>query len=317
MTNPQRYSPVLASQRAFQAVAETLPDAIVVGDAAGLISYLNPAAERMFGFAPGEGLGESLTVRMPQRFRAAHVAGFARFAETGDPRLVGTTVELVGVRRQGGEFPIELSLSCWESAGARFFNAIIRDLTERKQLEQRLIELTRTDPLTGLPNLRAFRERLELAIADASRGRKFALVMADIDHFKVINDTHGHQVGDRVLVAIADAMRTRARKNDLVARYGGEEFVLILADVDEALAVHVAESFRERIAAIPDPARVTASFGVCAYTETLGNADALIRAADTALYRAKREGRDRVVAYGGERHGSPCDPDTDSVTVEE
>ena len=301
VTEPRRYSPVLASQRAFQAVAETCPDAIVVGDASGLISYLNPAAERMFGFEPGGAHGEPLTVLMPQRFRAAHDAGFARFAETGDARIVGSTLELVGLRRAGGEFPIELSLSCWEAGGARFFNAIIRDLTERKQLEARLLELTRTDPLTGLPNLRAFLERLELALADASRGRRFALAMADIDHFKLINDTHGHQVGDRVLVAIAEVMRQRARKNDLVARYGGEEFVLVLADVDEPLAVHVAESFRERIASIKEPACVTASFGVCAYTEELGTADALIRAADTALYRAKRDGRDRVVAYRGER----------------
>jgi diguanylate cyclase (GGDEF)-like protein len=158
-----------------------------------------------------------------------------------------------------------------------------------------------TDELTGLPNRRTLRERLELLSAEAARGRRFTVAIADIDHFKRVNDTHGHGVGDQVLVAVGRALRAAIRRSDLAARTGGEEFCVIQTDVDVALMQLLTERLRAAIAAIHEPLAVTASFGVC-HSSVATDPEAILEAADAALYRAKRSGRNRVViADGSER----------------
>jgi two-component system, cell cycle response regulator len=163
--------------------------------------------------------------------------------------------------------------------------------------------LATTDPLTSLANRRNFMERLALELSRSRRyDDRLALVLMDVDHFKEVNDAHGHLEGDRVLVAIArDALGPALRTVDLAGRYGGEEFAVLLPSTDLDGAVVVAERLRERVARIevegPGGRHITASFGVAAFPEV--EADdivGLIRAADEALYRAKAEGRDRVVA---------------------
>ncbi|HET7292368.1 MAG TPA: PAS domain S-box protein [Vicinamibacteria bacterium] len=120
----------------FRALAETARDAIVSADDEGSMTYLNTAAERMFGFAPGEAHGRPLTELMPERFQEAHRRGLARFLATGEARAIGRSLELIGRRRGGREFPIELSLASGHAAGRRFFTAIIRDLEERRRIEE-------------------------------------------------------------------------------------------------------------------------------------------------------------------------------------
>ncbi|HVM54361.1 MAG TPA: PAS domain S-box protein [Acidimicrobiales bacterium] len=124
----------------IEALIDAVPDAIITADASGRIVSWNPAAERIFGYSAVEVVGQSLTVLIPERFQAAHSEGLARVAAGGDPRVIGTTVELVGVRRGGAEFPIELSLSTWTVEGARYFGGIIRDTTERTRLTAELAE---------------------------------------------------------------------------------------------------------------------------------------------------------------------------------
>lgn len=120
--------------------------------------------------------------------------------------------------------------------------------------------------------------------------------MIDIDLFKEVNDEHGHPVGDRVLADVAHTLATHIRKTDHVARYGGEEFCVLFTDVDEDTAGVLAENLRVAIAAIDGPPQVTACFGVCSYSRELqGEMDAVVRAADAALYLAKRAGRNRVM----------------------
>jgi diguanylate cyclase (GGDEF)-like protein len=136
-------------------------------------------------------------------------------------------------------------------------------------------------------------DRLELLAAEARRGRRFSLAIVDIDHFKRVNDTHGHAVGDRVLVGVAQALRDAVRRSDLVARLGGEEFCVVQTDVDPDLMAMLTERLRTTIETSIRPIAVTASFGVCHSSVSMVPGEMLVKA-DGALYMAKRAGRNRV-----------------------
>ena len=173
-----------------------------------------------------------------------------------------------------------------------------------------LRELARTDPVTGLLNHRAMQDRLadELARVERQwqRGRPAALALAlfDLDHFKQVNDRHGHPTGDAVLSAVAEAVGRAARAGDVVCRYGGEEFAILLADTSGEDAPRACERFRRVVAGVQVPApdgstvRITASFGVAAAEGPGVDQAALVEHADAAMYRAKEAGRDRVVPAG-------------------
>ncbi|MDO8464815.1 MAG: PAS domain S-box protein, partial [Gallionella sp.] len=126
------------NEQHFRAVTESANDAIITADGAGNVMGWNVAAERLFGYTEAEMIGQSLAVLMPERFRSLHSAGLARVAAGGAPHVIGKTVELAGLRKDGSEFPLELSLAQWQAADGQFFTGIIRDITERKQAEKSL-----------------------------------------------------------------------------------------------------------------------------------------------------------------------------------
>jgi diguanylate cyclase (GGDEF)-like protein/PAS domain S-box-containing protein len=177
--------------------------------------------------------------------------------------------------------------------------AVFHDITERVLLFERVKELASLDGLTGIFNRRHF---FELSEAELDRARRHdspvSLILFDLDHFKEINDTYGHQCGDEVLRAVAEAGNEKLRSFDLFGRYGGEEFAVLLPEVDPEGALAIAERLRRGIAAVEEDLGgigVTASFGVASMLSTGSLAfDDLLRLADEALYRAKQRGRDRV-----------------------
>jgi diguanylate cyclase (GGDEF)-like protein len=165
----------------------------------------------------------------------------------------------------------------------------------------RLEELAMTDSLTGMRNRRCFMQTAALEFERATRhARPMAVVLIDVDHFKSINDRHGHQCGDQTLVEIAQACQGTLRKTDLLARFGGEEFIVLLPETGQREAVRLAERMRNAVAAdlrLPDqprPGAVTISLGAVALSRSTPTLDILIQAADQALYDAKRSGRNRV-----------------------
>ena len=152
-----------------------------------------------------------------------------------------------------------------------------------------------TDGLTGVANRRTFDAALARAIAQAERGATpVGLLMLDLDHFKALNDAHGHQAGDAVLQAIARTLEEASRASDIVARYGGEEFAVVLPGLDAAQTEEAGERLRRAIADCPDALTVTASVGAAALPDHAADAAALVAAADAAVYAAKAAGRDRV-----------------------
>jgi diguanylate cyclase (GGDEF)-like protein len=163
-----------------------------------------------------------------------------------------------------------------------------------------------SDPKTGLLNTSGFKDRARREIARASRGGEHstALLLIDLDHFKKINDTHGHVAGDEVLCAIAQTLSAEARTYDLVCRYGGEEFLMLLPDTTTVEAVTAADRIRRRINELVLPvtsrhrdavvSRLTASIGVAIHPRHGHAIDELLRAADAAMYQAKRAGRNRT-----------------------
>jgi len=174
-----------------------------------------------------------------------------------------------------------------------------------KKSNELLTELSNTDPLTGLSNRRHFKEALAREFQRSVRKNEaFSLVMADLDHFKKINDTFGHQEGDMVLTSVAAFIRDLVRSYDVAARYGGEEFAVILPDTGTTQARQFAERLRKGIEEITFPGRlqsltVTISIGVATFpSPQVDCVDTLVRSADEALYRAKRNGRNRLESHG-------------------
>jgi diguanylate cyclase (GGDEF)-like protein len=189
------------------------------------------------------------------------------------------------------------------SAAESIFRARLFDQTER---------LATTDGLTGLTNHRTFQVRLDEHLAQARRyGKKLSLILCDIDHFKSVNDTYGHPIGDVVLKGVAKTIQKEARATDVVARYGGEEFAVVMPETDAAGALVIAERIRERVKALlfesgQGPLKVTLSLGVAAVPDDAATKGDLVERADGCLYHAKRNGRDRCVSASSLRAPPPA-----------
>lgn len=294
------------SELRFRSLSETAPDAIVSADHTGVITDWNPAATRLFGHAREHAIGKPVSIIVPERLQSAHTDGMHRAVANDHSRLAGRITELVAKRADGAEVAIELSLATWRTPRGRFFSAIMRDITERKAIEAQLRasealmrHQATHDELTAVANRRHVLDALTRELARASRDRtRVAVVLADVDFFKRINDRHGHAVGDEVLREAALRMTKAVRPYDCVGRYGGEEFLVVLPGCDDASGAAVAERLRASFGATPfatqaGPLPVTCSFGL-ALSGAITDARVLIAAADAALYRAKSLGRDRV-----------------------
>lgn len=175
-----------------------------------------------------------------------------------------------------------------------------RTLLDYKNFLDTYKEAANTDHLTGLANRRRFERQLEREVTRTKRyGRPFCLLLIDIDHFKVVNDTHGHPTGDEVIMQLASTLQAGTRGIDTAARVGGEEFAVILPETEIAGGLEVANRLRESIAKMELPAevgRVTASIGIAEYPASAADGSGLYAAADAALYGAKRAGRNRVIS---------------------
>jgi diguanylate cyclase (GGDEF)-like protein len=177
------------------------------------------------------------------------------------------------------------------------------NITERKQAEEKIRQMAYHDSLTGLPNRKLFSDRLGIALAQAKRNQKgVAVTMLDLDHFKDVNDTLGHDVGDLLLKAAAERLSAALRKGDTVARFGGDEFVLILPDLKGMedviqVAQKIVESFRKPFLIDTHELLVTTSIGIAVYPHDGTDEGILLKNADIAMYQVKQAGRDQYQTY--------------------
>ena len=282
-----------ASQVRFENITATSPDGIICADANGRITFWNVAAERLFGHSATEAIGRSIDLIVPPR-RPDNQDDCLRLVAGGEaPPFVGRVAELIGLRSDGTEFPLELSLSMWQEAGGLSFGAIVRDITERRAHEEQLIRLASHDPLTELPNRTVLHRRIEQL---GGGFESAALLIVDLDGFKMVNDDLGHAAGDAVLRQAAERLLGCVRSADTVARLGGDEFALLLRGVRDAMqAGEIAEAVT-RVLSQPfnvhgESVSVGASVGIAVHPSDGATIDELLSNADLALYQAKSDGR--------------------------
>lgn len=288
------------SEERMRTITQMAADAIVMIDATGAVSFWNPAAEKLFEYSTAEALGMDLhKIIVPRRHYDDFRKGFAVFAKTGEGAVVDKTLEMTARRQDGTEFPVEISISGIRTKEEWHAVGIIRDITERKQAEERLREFAEKDSLTGLLNRRKFYEVLEQERERAARyARSLSLIMFDVDRFKAVNDTYGHAAGDKVLKKIASLVTDHIRKADIIGRIGGEEFAVLATETAAGSALALAEKIRYAVemTAHDHVGTITVSIGVSTYDNGL-TLDEFVRRADKALYTAKNNGRNRVEYY--------------------
>ncbi len=427
------------SEGMFRNVAESAYDAIISADEDGAIMFWNKGAEKMFGSTQDDVLGQPLTILMPLRYRSAHTAGVTR-RRSGEPsRIMGQSLELEGLRKDGEEFPLELSLAGWQTRGRAFTTGIMRDIserrkaqemlrereeqlryhvehvpavvfraefgaggqwlyvspqietllgftpeewladpnwwiqcvhpddrdaclseeeaalltvadkrvtteyrmitrdgrtiwviddativrdahgvplywsgmlydiTDRKLLEQQLEQQAFSDSLTGLANRALFLDRVEHALARGLRDQEPVTVMfLDLDDFKNVNDSLGHEAGDELLITVGARLRSCLRPDDTIARLGGDEFAVLLESTSTegamALAMRVLEVVGEPYRAEGRALVVLASIGIETGSGSTHSASELLRNADVAMYVAKGGGKARVAVFDQGMH---------------
>lgn len=293
----------------FQFLVEHSMDIITHAGMDRIVKYVTPSIFHLLGWTPEERIGRMVNDLILPDDLPVFADAYERLLAP-DAQTVSITLR---VRRKDGSV-------VWIEANASLIRdpatgepkevvIVMRDVTERKMLEEKLAALALTDGLTGLANRRAFDQALKREWKRALRdGSQLSLLMLDLDHFKRFNDQYGHQMGDDCLRAVAAAANGAVRTTDTVARYGGEEFTVILPSTGATGGVATAEKVRAAIEAMRlthDPApqseiRITASIGVAtAFVRTGGTVkkpETLLKLADNALYKAKHEGRNRVVS---------------------
>ena len=297
------------SERKFQSVIESAMDAIIVGDEDGIVTQWNHGAELIFGYQKEEAIGLNMDMIIPERYKDAHRKGMKRYHETKTPRVIGKTVELDGRRKDGNEFPLEMSLGSWETEEGVFYSSIIRDITERKITEEKISSLVYLDSLTGLPNRRLFNDRLALAIDQAQEhGQVFSILYIDLDHFKLINDNFGHLIGDQLLMEVAERLQKCSAKSDTISRLGGDEFIILLPNTDYGKAAehaaNIIEALNKPFQFNGEEVFVTPSVGISMYPEDGEEQETLIKNADIAMYRVKEEGKNSFQFFTQEMNKS-------------
>lgn len=293
----QQQHSLLLSENVFQHAAE----AIIVTDVQGYIVRVNASFEAMSGFSANSVLGYK-----PGLLRSGRVPAsvyhdlWTCLSEQGHWQG-----ELINRHASGSHYTVHCSISALRSPSHELtgYVAIQTDISQLKAAETEVQRLSHYDSLTGLPNRALLLDRLQQLLALSERqGQRFAVLFADLDHFKEVNDSLGHQTGDELLCAIGQRLREGVRAQDTVARMGGDEFVLLLPGTEGAEAMQLAQKLQNTLRqplSLPGmhDYRPRASVGVALYPDDADTSEALLRHADMAMYAAKTSGRDRAERY--------------------
>ncbi|NJO32150.1 MAG: EAL domain-containing protein [Rhodospirillales bacterium] len=286
------------AQNRFQSIALALGDGVICLDAEGRVTFWNPGARAIFGYTAAEIIGRPFSDLHDNRVDP-DLCGFLSRCDASQQ-----VTEIVGVRNNRDKFPLELRISSWLEGDVKHFGAIVRDISARKRDEERIRHLALHDALTGLANRAQIRDRLEQCIDGAKqRHETVALLLVDLDNFKEINDTLGHEAGDRFLCSFADQLRACVGVDTAIARLGGDEFVVVVEGPgaearSKSIVRSIADIFGDRHSYIDGNGfLISASIGSAMYPRDADNIDDLMANADLALYRAKKRRHGAHVSY--------------------
>ena len=286
------------SQLQLQSIISNVMDGIITINESCEIQAFNPAAEQIFGYSREEVLGRNLNMLMPEPDRSAHDGYVNRYLETGQPTILGVRGrEMVAVKKHGESFPMELSASEMVLGGKRYFIGIVRDITERKQAEEKIAHMAHYDYLTDLPNRAQLLQVLEHSVLLAKRYRhKLAVLFVDLDGFKAVNDTMGHDAGDLLLKLVSTRMKESLRDSDMVARVGGDEFILLLDKIESAqqaqiVANKILDVLSKPFDLMGQPGLIGGSIGISLFPDDGDTPVRLVKQADEAMYLAKQGGK--------------------------
>ncbi len=294
------------SEERYRELFENAHDLIYTHDLNGNFTSLNKTGERITGYSRDEAVRLNIgQVIVPEDLARARQM-LARKGSAAE----ATVYELDIIAKDGRRVPLEVSTRLIYANGVPYgVQGIARDITERKSTEAKLLHNAFHDALTGLPNRNLFTEQLQLAVERAGREPQFlfAVLFLDLDRFKNVNDSLGHPVGDQLLVALARRLQHCLRPADVVARLGGDEFAILLNDMDApATAVHIAERMQQELM---QPFNLgghevftTASIGIALSTSGYETPEAVLRDADTVMYRAKAQGKARHAVFDRNMH---------------
>ncbi len=268
----------------------------------GRVVFANAKALELFGTASAADLVDHLLIFLVHPDHRSQVQ--ARPGHQPTLQAAAEPCEIRILRFDGQSLDVEaVSVPIIEADGEPATQVVLLDITERKRAEQRVRHLAHHDPLTGLPNRALLLDRLRQALLEAKRERgRIAVLMLDLDHFKTVNDSFGHTVGDRLLCAVADRLRSVVRESDTLARFGGDEFTLVQTRLSEprgaeVLAQKIVEAVTEPFLIDGQEVRATTSVGVAIHPEQGDEPGSLIEHADIALYQAKALGRNRAEVF--------------------
>lgn len=266
--------------------------ALIVVDGLGAIQFANPAFCSMFGYDADEIRGRPVTMIIPERMQGAHTAGMSNVVAGAKPGLGGKAVEVYAIKSDGTEFPIEITLSTWKTEKGFWAGAAIKDISERRERDAKLMRLASHDTLTGLQNRHEFMTTLAQKL---SAGMSCSLFLMDLDGFKDINDTHGHLIGDSLLQAVGVRLPYLLGEKAVIGRIGGDEFAVLVAESGDPLlaqkeAARILDAFRKPFSLGGLELELGASIGVALAPSHGREAEELLASADFALYRAKAAG---------------------------
>jgi len=289
---------LMDSEERYQSLLDLTPTAIITIDDTQKIVLFNKAAEQIFGYDSHEMIGQSLDKLIPEKNRHQHKNQVKSF-ETSDVDSISAIKRnpVAALRKNGETLFIEASISKIKRATGTLITAAITDVTERLQAEEKIQHQANFDSLTDLPNRFLSLDRLSQLLSEAQRNNeKVAVLFLDLDDFKKINDTLGHETGDELLIEAAKRLYSVIRSGDTVGRLGGDEFIVLLGGLPNAadaqpIAENLLNRFRDAFRINGRELILTASIGIAVFPEDGNRASELLRNADSAMYHSKEQGR--------------------------
>ena len=290
---------IATMQDSLFGILDNVYEGVLTIDKQGHIQSYNRAAESIFGHTAKEVMGRNVNMLMPEPYAAEHDGYLSRYQSEGTPRVIGIGRKVRGLRKNGDTFPMRLAVTEVRRGIDRIFIGLVSDISNEEAARERIEFLALHDALTGLPNRAQFNARLETLCAQHTTGIH-AVLFLDLDGFKPINDSLGHQAGDEALKIAAQRLQHSLSTEDFVARLGGDEFVAIchhIASADAALAIgnQLLAAISQPMNLLGTPSSMGASIGIALLPQHGRTASDILTAADHAMYCAKRRGKRQVV----------------------